>query len=121
MPLDMSVLIFRFAAYAVVALALAMAGAVFLPVLKHRFRQRALHKILGPSSPSVIWGKCHSLDKNRPYAQRDMKVIRVTFSTIMPFGSTKGYTEHMEKWHASMVFSGYVELANAPNYYDAHR
>jgi hypothetical protein len=120
MSLDMSVLIFRFPAYAIVALALALAGAVLLPVLKHRFRQRSLQKIPGPSSPSFIWGKCHRLEKNRSHAQRDMKVIRATFSTTMPFSSTKGYTERTEKWHASMVFSGCVELPNAPNCYDAH-
>ncbi|KAH9031912.1 cytochrome P450 [Lactarius pseudohatsudake] len=50
--IDMSVLIFRFVAYAIVALA----GAVLLSVLKHRFRQRSLLKIPGPSNPSLFWG-----------------------------------------------------------------
>ncbi len=103
----MSVLIFRFAAYAIVALA----GAVLLPVLKHRFRQRCLQKIPGPSNPSLIWGKSHELEKKQPHAQRDVKVIGVTFSTTVPISSTKRYTGHTEKWHASTVFSGYVQLA----------
>ncbi|KAH8982228.1 cytochrome P450 [Lactarius akahatsu] len=50
--IDMSVFIFRFVAYAIVALA----GAVLLSVLKHRFRQRSLLKIPGPSNPSLFWG-----------------------------------------------------------------
>ena len=121
MSLGMSILIFRFAAYAVVALPLALAGAVLLSILKRRFRQRSLQKIPGPSNTSLIWGKSHALEKNRPYTERDVKVIRVKFSTAMPFSSTKGYTRNMEKWHASIVFSGYVELASAPDCYDAYQ
>jgi hypothetical protein len=48
-----------------------------------------------------------------------MKDIRVTFSTTMPFSSMRAYTGSMEKWHASMVFSGYVQLANTLNCYES--
>ncbi|KAH9003662.1 cytochrome P450 [Lactarius hatsudake] len=51
----MSVLIFRFVAYAIVALA----GAILLSVLKHRFRQRSLLNIPGPSNPSLFWDAGH--------------------------------------------------------------
>jgi cytochrome P450 len=48
----MSVPTSRFAAYVIAALA----GAFLLSLLRHRFRQRCLQKIPGPSNPSLIWG-----------------------------------------------------------------
>jgi hypothetical protein len=49
----MLVLLFKFISYAF----LAFAGAAFLVVLRHRFRQQHLWKIPGPSTPSLVWGK----------------------------------------------------------------
>ncbi|KAH9073512.1 cytochrome P450 [Lactarius deliciosus] len=43
--------LFEVAAYALVALA----GAASLTLLRHRFRQRSLLKIPGPSNPSLFW------------------------------------------------------------------
>jgi hypothetical protein len=51
----MLVLLFRFAAYALSALAIT----VLLVVLKHRFRQIHLWNIPGPSNPSLVWGNIY--------------------------------------------------------------
>ena len=56
--LGMSPPILRFAAYAIAGIA-ALASAVLFSLLRHRFRQRGLQKIPGPSNPSLIWGKTH--------------------------------------------------------------
>ncbi|KAH9175552.1 cytochrome P450 [Lactarius sanguifluus] len=49
--------LFEVAAYALVALA----GAASLTLLRHRFRQRSLLKIPGPSNPSLFWGHLHHI------------------------------------------------------------
>ncbi|KAH8986066.1 cytochrome P450 [Lactarius hatsudake] len=54
--------LFEVAAYALVALA----GAASLILLGHRFRQRSLLKIPGPSKPSLFWGHWHHIFN--PYA-----------------------------------------------------
>jgi hypothetical protein len=56
---DMSVLLFELAVYALVALACAASFAV----LRHWLRQRVLQKIPGPSNPSLFWGKTCQLRK----------------------------------------------------------
>jgi hypothetical protein len=58
--------LFQFAAYALVALA----GAASLALLRHRFRQRSLQNIPGPSNPSLFWGKLRRLEKNGSRAER---------------------------------------------------
>ncbi|KAI9432668.1 cytochrome P450 [Lactarius indigo] len=58
-----AILIFRFAAYAIVTLA----GAVLFSVLNHRFRQRSLQKIPGPSNPSLIWGHWRHIFNRHAY------------------------------------------------------
>ena len=58
--------LFQFAAYALVALA----GAASLTLLRHRFRQRSLQKIPGPSNPSLFWGKLRKSEKNESHAER---------------------------------------------------
>lgn len=55
--LGMPVSIFRFVAYAIAS----VAGAILLSLLRHRFRQRCLQNIPGPSNPSLIWGKIHNI------------------------------------------------------------
>jgi len=92
LSLDMSVLLFELA----VCVILAPACAAFLAMLGHRFRQRSLHKIPGPSNPSLFWGKIHGLQKNGPHVEWNEQVIGVTCTTPMPFRSTKDYTGHME-------------------------
>ncbi|KAH9066038.1 cytochrome P450 [Lactarius deliciosus] len=54
--------LFEVVAYALVALA----GAVSVALLGHRFRQRNLLKIPGPSNPSLFWGHLHHMFN--PYA-----------------------------------------------------
>ena len=54
---DMSVLLFKLAVYALVALACVAT----LAVLRHWLRQRILQKIPGPSNPSLFWGKIHQI------------------------------------------------------------
>ncbi|KAI9443764.1 cytochrome P450 [Lactarius psammicola] len=54
--------LFEFAVYALVALT----GVASLAVLRHRFRQRSLQKIPGPSNPSLFWG--HWRHMFNPYA-----------------------------------------------------
>ncbi|KAH9165536.1 cytochrome P450 [Lactarius sanguifluus] len=54
--------LFGVAAYALVALA----GAASLTLLRHRFRQRSILKIPGPSNPSLFWG--HWRHIFNPYA-----------------------------------------------------
>ncbi|KAI9443760.1 cytochrome P450 [Lactarius psammicola] len=54
--------LFEFSAYALAALV----GVASLAVLKHRFRQRSLQKIPGPSNPSLFWG--HWRHMFNPYA-----------------------------------------------------
>jgi hypothetical protein len=49
--------LFQFATYAPVALV----GAALLALLRHRFRQRGLQKIPGPSNPSLFWGHWHHM------------------------------------------------------------
>jgi hypothetical protein len=49
----MLVLLFKFTATAF----LAVVGAAFLVVLRHRFKQRHLWEIPGPSNISLVWGK----------------------------------------------------------------
>ncbi|KAH8986070.1 cytochrome P450 [Lactarius hatsudake] len=55
--------LFEVAAYALVALA----GAASLTLLRHRFRQRSLLKIPGPSNPSLFW-EGHWQNIFNPYA-----------------------------------------------------
>jgi hypothetical protein len=58
--------LFQFAAYALVALA----GAALLALLRHRFSQRSLQNIPGPSNPSLFWGKLRRLEKDGSRAER---------------------------------------------------
>ncbi|KAI9458421.1 cytochrome P450 [Lactarius psammicola] len=58
----MPVLLFELAACVVVALAWASC----LGVLRHRHRQKSLHKVPGPLNPSLFWG--HSRHMFNPYA-----------------------------------------------------
>ncbi|KAH9055232.1 hypothetical protein EDB87DRAFT_1642202, partial [Lactarius vividus] len=67
--------LFEVAAYALVALA----GVASLTLLRHRFGQRSLLKIPGPSNPLYSG------------------VIGTIFSILMPTHSMKGYTARTEK------------------------
>ncbi|KAI9458420.1 cytochrome P450 [Lactarius psammicola] len=58
----MSILLFELVACVLVA----PACVAFFAVLRHRFRQRSLHKIPGPSNPSLFWG--HWRHVFNPYA-----------------------------------------------------
>lgn len=63
---DMYVLLFELAVYALVALACAAS----IAVLRHWLRQRILQKIPGPSNPSLFWGKTHQLRKTERMLKR---------------------------------------------------
>ena len=52
--------LFQFAVYSLAALV----GTASLAILRHRFRQRSLRKIPGPSNPSIFWGKLRGLEEN---------------------------------------------------------
>ncbi|KAH9044846.1 hypothetical protein EDB84DRAFT_1469737 [Lactarius hengduanensis] len=60
-----AVLIFQFVAYSIVT----WAGAVLFSVLNHRFRQRSLQKIPGPSNPS-LWGHTEKWHASMVFSDR---------------------------------------------------
>ncbi|KAI9458417.1 cytochrome P450 [Lactarius psammicola] len=72
----MSVHYFELVAYSLVALA----GAVSLSVLRHRFRQRCLQKIPGPPNPSRFWG--HWRHMYNPYAYSFHEELYRTYGTV---------------------------------------
>ncbi|KAI0247114.1 cytochrome P450, partial [Lactifluus subvellereus] len=72
----MLVLLFKFASYAF----LAFAGAVFLVVLRHRFRQQHLWKIPGPSTPSLAEG--HFYCMFNPYAYPFHEGLRQNYGRV---------------------------------------
>ncbi|KAI0251708.1 cytochrome P450 [Lactifluus subvellereus] len=75
----MLVLLFKFASYAF----LALAGAAFLVVLRHRFRQQHLWSIPGPSTPSLIWGKIrHFYHMFNPYAYPFHEGLRQNYGRV---------------------------------------
>ena len=92
LALDMYSLLFKLAA----CIILASACAAFLALLRARFRQRSLHKIPGPSNPSLFWGKILGLQKDRSHIEWNEQVIGTKCTIPMPFRSTKDYTGHME-------------------------
>lgn len=106
LSLGMSVFLLELAA----CIILASACAALFVELRMRFRQRSLHKIPGPSNPSLLWGKFLRLPKDRSHVERNEQVIRTKCTIPIPFRSTKDYTGHMDPRHASMVFWGYARL-----------
>jgi hypothetical protein len=68
--------LFQFAAYALVALA----GAASLALLRHRFRQRSLQNIPGPSNPSLFWG--HGRHMFNPYAHSFHEGLYKTYGRV---------------------------------------
>ncbi len=63
--------LFKFSTYALVTLA----GAASLALLRHRFRQRSLQKIPGPSNPSLVWGELRGLEKIGSHAERTRRSL----------------------------------------------
>ena len=57
--------LFEFAAYTLVALA----GVATIALHMHKFRQRSLQKIPGPSNTSLFWGKLRGLEKTGSHAE----------------------------------------------------
>ncbi|KAI9458423.1 cytochrome P450 [Lactarius psammicola] len=72
----MSTLLFELA----VCVILAPTCAAFLAMLGHRFRQRSLHKIPGPSNASLIWG--HWRHMYNPYAFSFHEGLFKTYGTV---------------------------------------
>ncbi len=72
--------LFEFVAYALVALA----GVASLAVLRHRFRQRTLQKIPGPSNPSPFWGELRRLEKNGSHAERTRRSLASYVQPLCP-------------------------------------
>ncbi|KAF8270646.1 cytochrome P450 [Lactarius quietus] len=72
----MSISYFELVAYALIVLV----GAASLPAIGHRFRQRSLHKIPGPPSPSRFWG--HWRHMYNPYAYSFHEGLYRTYGTV---------------------------------------
>ncbi|KAH9024224.1 cytochrome P450 [Lactarius pseudohatsudake] len=68
--------LFDVATYALVALA----GAASLTLLRHRFRQRSLLKIPGPSNPSLFWGHWNHIFN--PYAYPFHEGLHSTYGNV---------------------------------------
>ncbi|KAH9046662.1 cytochrome P450 [Lactarius hengduanensis] len=68
--------LFDVATYALVALA----GAASLILLRHRFRQRSLLKIPGPSNPSLFWGHWNHIFN--PYAYPFHEGLHSTYGKV---------------------------------------